>query len=70
MSCVKLQVLSVPQTLECVRILNPFLFTYFNCLPNDILCKFCTLNSSCDKPFDLSQQVGIAYMSCKLILKI
>ena len=33
-------ILGVPLTLECVRILSdPYLFFYFNCLPDDVLCK-------------------------------
>ena len=49
-------------------------FFYFNCLPDHVLFKIAVwaddtaLNSSCDKPIDLSQQVEIA-MSCNLILK-
>ena len=43
------------------------IFFYFNCLPDDVLCKIAiraddtALNSSCHKPTDLSQQVEIAY---------
>ena len=32
-------ILSVPLTLDCVRVLNPSLFFYFNCLPDDVLWK-------------------------------
>ena len=46
--------------------LDPCLFfSYFNCLPDDVLCKIAiwaddnALNSSCDKPSDLTQQVVI-----------
>ena len=59
---------NVPLTLECVRILSWFIsFFYFNCLPDDVLCKIAiwaddtALNSSCDKPSDLLQQVEITY---------
>ena len=60
-------ILSVPLNLECVRILSSSIsfFFYFNCLPDDVLCKIAiwaddnALNSSCDKPSDLSQQVVI-----------
>ena len=47
---------------------------YFNCIPDDILCKIAiwaddtALNSSCDKLSDLPQQVES--MSCNLTLKI
>ena len=57
--------LSVPLNLECVRILSWSIsfFSYFNCLPDYVLCKIAiwtddnALNSSCDKPSDLSLQV-------------
>ena len=60
-------ILSVPLNLECVRILSRSIsvFSYFNCLTNDVLCEIAiwaddnTLNSSCDKPSDLSHQVVI-----------
>ena len=60
-------ILSVPLNLECVRILSWSIsfFSYFNCLPDDVLCKIAiwaddnALISSCDKPTDLSQQVVI-----------
>ena len=59
--------LSVPLNLECIRIPSRFIsfFFYFNCLPDDVLCKIAisaddnALNSSRDKPSDLSQQVVI-----------
>ena len=53
-------VLSVPLNLECIRILSLSVsfFFYCNCLPDDVLCKM-SINSSCDKPSDLLQQVGI-----------
>ena len=62
------QVLSVPLTLECVRILSWSISFSFICnwLPDDVLCKIpiwaddTVLNLSCDKPPDLSQQVEIA----------
>ena len=44
-------------------------FFYFNCLPDDVLCKIpikaddTDLKLSCGKPSDLSQQVEIAYQS-------
>ena len=56
-------VLSVPLNPECVRI--PVFFFYFNCFPDDVLRKIViraddnALNSSCDKPSDLLQQVVI-----------
>ena len=60
-------ILGAPLTLECVRILSSSIFFlfFFNCLPDDILCKIAiwaddaALNSSCSKPSDLSQQVEI-----------
>ena len=60
-------VLCVPLNLQCVRILSWSIsfFSYFNCFPDDILCKIAiwaeenALNSSCDKPSDLLQQVVI-----------
>ena len=60
-------ILSVPLNLECVRILSWSIsfFSYFNCLPDDVLCKIAiwvddnALNSSSEKPSDLSQQVVI-----------
>ena len=60
-------VLSIPLNLESVRILSWSIsfFSYFNCLPDDVLCKIViwaddnALNSSCDKPSHLSQQVVI-----------
>ena len=59
--------LSVPLNLECVRFLSWSIsfFSYFNCLSDDVLCKIAiwaddnALNSSCDKPSDLTQQVVI-----------
>ena len=56
-------VLSVQLTLECIRILSwsISLFFYFNCLPDDVLCKiaiwadYTVFNSSCHKPSDLLQ---------------
>ena len=56
-------ILSVPLNLECVRILSSSIsfFFYFNCLPDDVLCKIAiwaddtALNSSSDKPSDLPQ---------------
>ena len=68
-------VLSRPLTLECVWILSWFIhfFFYFYCL-SGVLCKIAiwaydtALNSSFDKPFDLSQQMEP--MSCNLILKM
>ena len=64
------RILSVPLTLECVRILDPSLFSTLIVSLMMFYVRFCALNSSCDKRFDLSQQVEIAYMSCNLILKI
>ena len=60
-------VLSVPVNLECVRVPSWSIsfFSYFNPLPDDVMCKIpicadnSALNSSCDKPSDLSQQVVI-----------
>ena len=60
-------VLSVPLNLECIRILSWSMsfFYYFNCLPDDVLCKIAiwaddnSFNSSCDKPSELWQQVVI-----------
>ena len=60
-------VLSVPLNLECVRFLSWSIsfFSYFNCLSDDVLSKIAiwaddnALNSSCDKPSDLTQQVVI-----------
>ena len=60
-------VLSIPLNLESVRILSWSIsfFSYFNCLPDDVLRKIViwaddnALNSSCDKPSRLSQQVVI-----------
>ena len=60
-------ILSAPLYLECVRILSwSISFSpYFNCLSDDALCKIAiwaddnVLNSSCDKPSDLSKQVVI-----------
>ena len=57
-------ILSVPLNLECVRILS-WSISFFNCLLDDVLCKTAiwaddnALNSLCDKPSDLSQQVVI-----------
>ena len=60
--------LRVPLTLECIRILSSSIFFYFNFLTDDIPWKTAAiwaddiaLNSSCDKPSALSQQVEIAY---------
>ena len=60
-------ILSALWNLKCFRILSWSIsfFYYFNCLPNDVLCKIATwsddnaVNSSCDKPSDLTQQVLI-----------
>ena len=60
-------ILSVPIHLECVRILSWSMdfFSYFNRFPDDVLCKIAiwaddnALNSWCDKPSGLSQQVVI-----------
>ena len=47
-------------------LIHPF-FSYFNYLPEDVLCKIAicaddtVLNSSCVKLSDLLQQVEIAY---------
>ena len=62
-------ILSVPLIVECVSILSwtIYFFFYFNCLPDNVLCKIAiwaddtALSSSCDKPSGLSQQVEIAY---------
>ena len=62
-----IHILSVPLNLECVRILSWSIsfFSYFNCLPDDVLCKIAiwaddnALNLSCYKPFDLSLQAVI-----------
>ena len=56
-------VLTVPLTLECIRILSwsISLFFYFNRLPDDVLCKIAiwaddtVFNSSCHKLSDLLQ---------------
>ena len=68
-------ILSAPLTLECISFcLDPFFYFYFNCLSDDVLCKiaiwadYTALNSSCDKPSNLLQQVKP--MSSNLILKI
>ena len=60
--------LCVSLIMECVRILNwPMYILYFNCLPDDILCKIAiwaddtALNLSCDKPSHLLQQSETAY---------
>ena len=48
-------------------ILIHLLFFYFNCLLDYVMCKIAmcaddtALNSSCDKPYDLSQHAEIAY---------
>ena len=60
-------ILIVPLNLDYANILSWSIsfFSYFNCLPDDVLCKIAiwaddnALNSSCDKPSDLSQQVVI-----------
>ena len=61
-------ILSVPLTLECIKILSSsisFFFFYFNCINDDVLCKTeiwaddTALNSSCDWPSGLLQQVVI-----------
>ena len=60
-------VLNVPLTVECVKNVDPAFFFLINCLPDDVLGKVAiwaddtALNSSCDKPSDLSQQVEITY---------
>ena len=57
-------ILSVPLNLECVRILS-WSISFFNCILDDVLCKIAisadtnALNSLCNKPSDLSQQVVI-----------
>ena len=64
---IKSYILSVTLNLECVRIPSWSIsfFSYFSCLPDNVLCKFAiwadnnTLNSSCDQPSDLLQQVVI-----------
>ena len=60
--------LSVPWTLKSVRIISWFIFFFFfNCFQDDVLCNIfiwadnTTLNSSCDKASDFSQQVEIDY---------
>ena len=63
-------ILSVPLNLECVRIPSWFIsfFSYFNFLPDDVLCKIATWaddnasNPSCDKPSALLQQVDLKNM--------
>ena len=56
-------------------LIHLFFCFYFNCLPDDVLCKVAiwaddtALNSSSGKPSDLFQQAEIA-MSCNLIVKI
>ena len=68
--------LCVSFIMECVRILNwPMYILYFNCLPDDILCKIAiwaddtALNLSCDKPSHLLQQSETAY-ALEFYLKI
>ena len=64
----KSHIISGPLTQKCIRILSwsiSLFFFYFNCSPDDVLCKIAiwaddtALNSSCDKPSDLLQQVKV-----------
>ena len=64
--------LSVPLTLECVRILFwsiSFSFFFFNFLPDDVICKIAicgddnALNWSCAKPSYLSQQAEMLWVA-------
>ena len=58
-------VVSVPLTLECVRniSLSISFFFYFNCFPDDVLCKNpiraddTALNLSCNNSFELLQPI-------------
>ena len=67
-------VLSAPLNLEYVRIPSWSIsfFSYFNCLPDNVLYKIAiwagdkALNSSCDKPSDISQQVVIWSKNMKM----
>ena len=60
-------ILSVPLNVECFRVLSwcIFFFSYFNCLFDHVQCKITiwavdnALNSSQDKPSDLSEQIVI-----------
>ena len=60
-------ILSVPLNVECFKVLSwcIFFFSYFNCLFDHVQCKITiwavdnALNSSQDKPSDLSEQVVI-----------
>ena len=60
--------LSVPLALECIRILYWCIFFYFGCLPHEVLCNIViwaddtALDSSCEKPSNLLQQVEIVYV--------
>ena len=71
MNCLKLQVIN-SATRQSELFLDPSLFFYFSCVPDDILRKISiwvddtALNSSCDKASDLLQQA----VMCNLILKI
>ena len=61
------RILSASLNLECVRILfwSTSFSSYFNCLSGDVVRKIAiwtddnAVNSSCDKPSDLLQQVVI-----------
>ena len=60
------------------QILVCLLFFFINCLPDYVLCKIASwsvdasLSLWCDKAYDLSWQVEIAFVicSCNMILKI